>query len=148
MDDYRHTQVGWLILGVIVLADAIAVVAVVLAGVPWVALLVVASTAILGLLFGWLTSAVDDERLSVQFGVGVIHRSWRLEQIATSQVVRTPWWVGWGIRYMPGRTVYSVSGLDAVEFETVEGKTYRIGTDDPEGLRAALSARLEGQADG
>jgi len=34
--------------------------------------------------------------------------------------------------------VYNVSGFDAVEIKTINGKIYRIGTDDQENLEQAI----------
>ena len=40
----------------------------------------------------------------------------------------------------PGFRLYNVSGLDAVELRLKSGDIRRIGTDDPQGLAAALEA--------
>ena len=37
--------------------------------------------------------------------------------------------------------MYNVWGLDAVQLELQSGKSFRIGTDDPDGLVAALNDR-------
>ena len=140
---YRHTQFGWVILAVIALADVLSSVIVIAAGMAWVALLILGGTAAVFLLFGWLTSEVDATHLRMRFGVGIIRRNWALTRLRRADVVRNPWWIGWGVRFMPGRTVFNVSGFSAVEFETDAGKVYRIGTDDPEGLRRAIAAALE-----
>jgi hypothetical protein len=39
---------------------------------------------------------------------------------------------------MPGFSLYNVSGLDAVQLKLKSGETRHIGTDDPQGLAAAL----------
>jgi hypothetical protein len=41
---------------------------------------------------------------------------------------------------VPGRRLYNVSGLDAVELRLKTGDIRRIGTDDPQGLAAALKS--------
>jgi hypothetical protein len=65
-----------------------------------------------------------------------------LDAIKQVTVVRNHWWNGWGIRIGPGLRLYNVSGLDAVELSIgAEDVRRRIGTDDPEGLAAALKAR-------
>jgi hypothetical protein len=38
----------------------------------------------------------------------------------------------------PGFRLYNVSGLDAVELHLKSGEIRRIGTDDPQGLAAAI----------
>ena len=138
MPPYHHTQFGWTAGFIVLVADTFAIVIVALAGAAWAALLVVGGSALVFLLFGWLTVHVDDERLRLRFGLGVVRRSWRLADITRAQTVRNPWYVGWGIRLLPRRTVFNVSGFDAVEFELRSGKIYRIGTDDAPALLAAV----------
>ncbi len=55
--------------------------------------------------------------------------------------VRNSWWYGWGVRKVPGGWMYNVWGYDAIELELASGKVFRIGTDDPDGLLAALTER-------
>jgi hypothetical protein len=38
--------------------------------------------------------------------------------------------------------LYNVSGRDAVEIQLDDGRRFRLGTDDPEGLVAALRTRV------
>jgi hypothetical protein len=139
---YRHRQVGWVILAAIAFADILACAIVIASGVPWVALVVIGGTGIVFLLFGWLTSEVDATHLRIRFGIGVIRRTWALSNLERADIVRNPWWIGWGVRFMPGRTVFNVSGFRAVEFETADNKIYRIGTDDPKGLQSAIAERI------
>ena len=56
------------------------------------------------------------------------------------RAVRNKWIYGWGIRRLPGGWMYNVWGLDAIELDLVSGKRFRIGTDDPDGLLAAITA--------
>jgi hypothetical protein len=39
--------------------------------------------------------------------------------------------------------MYNVWGLDAVEVELSSGKVFRIGTNDPENLLAAISLQIK-----
>jgi len=54
--------------------------------------------------------------------------------------VRNKWWYGLGIRLTPHGWLYNVSGLDAIEIVRRSGKTFRVGTDEPKALAAALRA--------
>jgi hypothetical protein len=63
-----------------------------------------------------------------------------LSEIESVSPVRNRWWNGWGIRTAPGFRLYNVSGFDAVELRLKSGEVQRIGTDDPQGLAAALKA--------
>lgn len=139
---YHHTQFGWTAGLIVLVADAFAVVIVALAGAAWVALLVIGGSALVFLLFGWLTVDVDGERLRLRFGAGLVRRSWRIADIARAEKVRNPWYVGWGIRFLPRRTVFNVSGFDAVEIELRNGKIYRIGTDDSRGLQQVIEQAI------
>jgi hypothetical protein len=45
-----------------------------------------------------------------------------------------------GVRvwFWPKMWIYNVSGFDAVEIKMKDGKTYRIGTDEPEKLEQTI----------
>ncbi|MEM7347525.1 MAG: hypothetical protein AAF485_25080, partial [Chloroflexota bacterium] len=90
------------------------------------------------LLFPTLTTQVDNKTFRLHFGFGVIYKKFRLEAIESFQIVKNPWYYGWGIRYTPRGWLFNVSGLSAIELKTTQGKTYRVGTDDPQGLAQAL----------
>jgi hypothetical protein len=140
---YRHTQTGWVILGV-----AAAVVALVWAtlpeGVPVAPMLVIA--AAIALLFGTLTVEVDHEAIRLRFGIGVIRKTIPLRDVQACREVRNPWYTGWGIRLGPYGVIWNVSGYGAVELALPQGKRFRIGTDDPAALAAAITAMKGGFA--
>ena len=56
----------------------------------------------------------------------------------TATAVHNEWWRGWGIRHVPRGWMYNIAGRDSVELELQSGNVFRIGTDDPDGLLAAL----------
>lgn len=90
-------------------------------------------------LFHSLSVTVTKESLTVAFGAGVIRKQFSLAEIEAAVQVRNPWFYGWGIRLTPSGWMYNVSGYDAVELQLKNGKRFRIGTDDPQGLLEALS---------
>ena len=92
--------------------------------------------------FGSLEVRVDEEAVKLRFGVGLIRRTIALDRIESAARVRNRWWYGWGIRLTPHGWLWNVAGLDAVELRLTDGKLFRIGTGDPEGLQGALEARL------
>jgi len=96
--------------------------------------------AVVLVLFSSLTVVVDDEVLRIAFGPGIVRYAWPLDRIQTWQAVRNPVWYGWGIHLTPNGWLYNVSGSEAVEVVFSDGRRRRIGTDDPEGLMAALEA--------
>ena len=95
-------------------------------------------TAIL-VLFGSLRVDVNEQSIQLFFGLGIIHRTIKRENIASVKQVRNSWWFGFGIRLTPHGWMWNASGLDAVEITYNNGKKFRIGTDDPEGLLQALN---------
>lgn len=142
VERYRHTQVGWLILGV---TAALAVVFTLTQGSllragpgAWPLLLF----PLLLLLFGWLTVSVGDDAVRARFGIGLFGPTVRLADVRACSVVSNPWQWGWGIRWFPGGTLYNVSGLGAVELRLANGRALRIGSDEPETLAAAIRAAV------
>jgi hypothetical protein len=140
---YRHTQSGFAILTACLAVGALG------AAIAWrtgqmpiiVMLIIVVAVA---LVFHSLTVEVEGNELRWYFGPGFW--TWRLalDEIRSVAVVRNHWWNGFGIRMRPGFRLYNVSGLDAVEFQLKSGNIRRIGTDDPEGLAAALKSAARG----
>jgi hypothetical protein len=116
---------------------------------PPVADLVIASVVgvvvvLILLLFSSLTVSVDGETVEAGFGPGLIRKRFPTARIVQAKPVRNSWWYGWGIRLTPHGWLYNVSGLDAVELLMGDGRTYRIGTDEPEALAAAINtARMQ-----
>jgi hypothetical protein len=92
--------------------------------------------------FSWLTVSVQREGIKLSFGVGLVHRTIPYERIERTAIVRNKWWYGWGIRLSPHGWMWNLSGLDAVELIYHDGKRFRIGTDDPKGLKRAIDVKL------
>lgn len=138
---YRHTQPGWVVLATTVPAGllALGVAATSRDALPLgiVAAVILAAAA----LFSALTVQVDADHLSARFGPGPIRRRIALSDVRAATVVSNPWWYGWGLRLIPGGTLYNVSGLSAVELVLRDGGVWRVGTDEPEALLAAVLAR-------
>ena len=93
--------------------------------------------------FSRLEVSVDDGEVTVAFGwTGRPHRSFALDDIVGVEQVRNKWWYGFGVRRVPsGCWMYNIWGLDAVELRFTDDTAFRIGTDDPGGLLAALTLR-------
>jgi hypothetical protein len=90
--------------------------------------------------FSTLTVAVDEQFLRLRFGWGIYRKKFLLSEIAALKSVKNKWYYGWGIRMWlrPKMTIFNVSGFDAVELTMKDGTIYRIGTDEPEILRAKI----------
>jgi len=135
---YRHRQIGYLTVVLVIALCILIALIMYMEGLNWVALAVLAILAVSLVFFGSLTVVVDQDTLEIRFGAGIVRKRFRLSDIESCRRVRNPWYYGWGIRLIPHGWLFSVSGLDAVEIVMKTGKTYRIGTDEPEALEAAI----------
>jgi hypothetical protein len=141
---YKHTQIGYfmIVCGAIALVIALevffrkATVTSMLGGLA-------AIFVIIGL-FATLTVEIRDGLLRFRFGLGLIRKKLKIAEIESCEVVRNPWYYGWGIHATKKGWVYNVSGFEAVEIFMSDGRRLRIGTDEPELLRKAiLTAKME-----
>ena len=145
-EHYKHKQPGTLILcllGIVIFVSVLFLVffssepvIVLIMGTVLVVLLIVL------LLFSSLTVEVADEAVSLSFGLGVIRKEFFLKDVTSCQVVKSPWYYGWGIRKIPQGWLYNVSGFSAVELEMTDDKKNRIGTNEPEKLEEAVRGAL------
>ncbi|MCG3180368.1 MAG: hypothetical protein BIFFINMI_02728 [Phycisphaerae bacterium] len=138
---YRHTQIGY------VTIVSLGIGAAVIAGLIWatpgprailVPIMVVLAACLA--IFPSLTVQLDGQAVRVRFGVGPIGRMIPLGRIVACRAVRNRWYYGWGVRLIPRGWMFNVSGLDAVELEFAGGRKFRIGTDEPAALAAAIDA--------
>jgi hypothetical protein len=88
----------------------------------------------------FLTVEVSERELMWHFGGGFWRKRIARSDIARVERVRLPWWYGIGIKYMRPAWVYLVAPGAGIEVALTNGEVVRIGTDDPEGLAAALKA--------
>jgi hypothetical protein len=135
---YEHTQVGYFIIVAMVAAMVAIGIVLVNTGVNWIATIVLVVLAAVLVLFHSLTVVISGDELVMQFGLGVIRKRFKLNEISSCQTVRIPWYYGWGIRTTPQGTVFRVSGFDAVRIRLITGKEYLIGTDVPRELEEAI----------
>jgi hypothetical protein len=139
---YQHTQPGYLViisvLAVIILTSVLLAVA----GFSWIAFAVILFLIVILALFSSLTVVIQDDLLEVRFGPGVIRKTFKLSDIESSQVVKNPWYYGWGLRGTPHGRLYNVSGLYAVEIKLRNGTEVRIGSDQPQELNRAIEHNI------
>jgi len=138
---YHHTQRGILIV-IVCLAFALLNAAIVWRSGQWSAAIILITLIAIALVFSSLTVELNGKELRWYFGPGFWTYRLPLDEIETVAAVRNHWWNGFGIRMRPGFRLYNVSGLDAVELRLKSGDVRRIGTDDPQGLSAALNSRV------
>jgi hypothetical protein len=145
-EPYRHTQIGWTLILILLIAllGELTAVAFVAPGATFALMLsgaLAAMLAVMLVLFATLTVVVDDVAVRLSFGAGVLKRNVALDDIVAARRVRNHWWTGWGVRVLPNGRLYNVGGLDAVELELDLDRVVRVGTDDPDALLAAVKKR-------
>jgi hypothetical protein len=97
------------------------------------------------IVFSKLTIKIDGESLEASFATGLIRKKVPLAEIAECEPVRIRWWYGWGIHLTPNGWLYNVSGLDAVAIKLRSGRKFAVGTDDADGLTAAIRRSIDEQ---
>lgn len=149
---YRHTQFGWVIVGATALGMAVAFGLTLLlpSGAMrapwWTPLLLVALLGLALVLFGWLTVEVDAREVRLRFGIGVIRKAMPIADIVRCDRLRIRLWWGWGLHWTPSGWLYNVSGREAVRLEFNRERPIVIGSDDADGLMAAIDARIAERA--
>ena len=110
-----------------------------MSGIVWVAVIVLGIMVFVLLIFSTLTVSAGADSIRIRFGpIGLIQKSWPIPEISSVTTVINPWYYGWGIHWTPHGPLYNVSGRHAVEILLFSGKTFRIGTDEPETLKTAI----------
>ncbi len=138
--NYKHRQIGYLIIAIFAIVEAWLIYKILSpAGTIWLEL-VSAVIIISCALFCSLTVEIKESFLDITFGIGLIKKKFKIEDIMSANAVKNKWYYGWGIRLIRNGWLYNVSGLDAVEIKMKNGKIYRIGTDEPEKLLEAIRA--------
>lgn len=143
---YRHTQLGTVTLTALVAFFLLMFVILRPAEFPQTALVItLVFVSVLAMLFSSLTIQIEQGALQWRFGVGLFGGSIPLAEVRDVSIVRNPWYYGWGIRFTPHGWLYNVSGLDAVEVKLKSGRRFRLGTDEPHALIAALQEAAPGR---
>ena len=106
--------------------------------------LILSLTVAIGLiLFYGMSTRVTSDEIIVSFGIGLFRKKIRLERVISVQIVKSPWYYGWGIRFIPNGMLYNVSGFLGVELKFNDTKRIiRIGTKDPGRLKRVIEERL------
>lgn len=149
MFDYEHTQPGTLmrvILGLLVVIFIGAGVVLLVSGADIEeAVIPLAPAAVTGIvlaLFHSLTVRVSKDEVALSFGVGLIQKSFDVNEIEAVFTVCNPWYYGWGVKKIPKGWLFNVSGLEAIELQMKNGRRYRIGTDEPVELVQAIETAV------
>ena len=140
---YHHTQIGYLTIAVLTIAVLFCAFLMAGVGFNWIGFAALLFFIICLILFATLTVVISEDVLEIRFGPGIIRKKFAVKDIQSCQVVKNPWYYGWGIRLTPHGWLYSVSGFNAVEIKMRDGKKYRIGTDVPNELEKGIRQSIE-----
>ncbi len=87
----------------------------------------------------------EGERLAIRFGpLPLFWKRFAYADLASVDRDKTRWIDGWGIHWIPLRGwTYNLWGFCCVRLTLRDGRTIRLGTDDPEGLVEFLRGILQ-----
>jgi hypothetical protein len=85
-----------------------------------------------------LTVVVDDGMVTTTFRGGWPRRRIELDAVTATRHVQNSWGHGWGIRKIRNGWMFNIAGSEAIELTLRSGKVFRIGTDQPAELLAAI----------
>jgi hypothetical protein len=145
--EYEHTQIGHVIIWSLFVAAVVFAINATFGSSPHRESLLVVSVVLLITLalFYKLTITINEETLCASFGIGMIRKRVSVAEIAACEPIRIRWWYGWGIHLTPYGWLYNVSGLDAVAITLRNGRKFALGSDDPQGLAAAIGSCRSGK---
>ena len=147
--NYKHTQIGYLMLVVTLVVLVLFAWAYITAraeppsfysGTNFAVTAIMALILFILASFGSLQVIIDGKYLRIKFGYGIYQKKFSLNDVVSAKTVKNHWYYGWGIRgwLWPKMWIYNVSGFDAVEIKLKNGKIYRIGTDEPKKLEQTI----------
>ena len=143
--EYKHTQYGaWtIVVFLIVGLLLIPVVGSMITGGRVLVAIVTIALLLLGLaLFYALTVQISDGKLKFWFGIGLIKKTYALDEIQSTREVRDPWYYFWGIKSIPGGWLYAVAPGEALEIVLQGDKTIHVGTNQSKELKEALDKAM------
>ena len=139
---YEHTQIGRVTIVTLIVAILVTLVIASTARQAPLAI-VVALLAVLLTQFATMTTRVADGVLSVRMGAGIFRRRIALTNVRQVAVINHLWVWGWGIRWTPRGWQWNISGTRGVELTYGNGHRFRVGSDEPEALAAAIASWLD-----
>jgi len=142
--NYKHTQIGYLVIFALFAATIIFGTILTKESFNYPILGFMILILLLLISFVTLQVVIDEKYLKIKFGYGIHKKRFLLQDIVSVKAVKNHWYYGWGIRVWlwPYMLIYNVSGFDAVEIRMKDKKIFRIGTDEPQNLKQAISQSI------
>ena len=95
------------------------------------------------LLFFQMRTSVDNEKIRISYGIGLIKKTIDIHNIERIEIVRNKWYYGLGIRIIKNGWLYNIHGLNAIELKLKNSKSIiRIGTADNEKLKKEIESKI------
>jgi hypothetical protein len=139
---YKHTQTGYLIIAIFSLTILAMLGLSIQSGFHQMMWIVLTILGLVLAIFARQTVIVTNQWLEFYFNFGVFRKRILLDQVTQAKAVRNPWYYGWGIHLTPRGWLYNVSGRNAVEITMINGRHFRIGSDEPDQLAKVISNNL------
>jgi hypothetical protein len=99
----------------------------------------------LTLLFYKLRIKVNEQGISIIYGIGLIKFRIQPDKIGYVKKTKSPFFYGLGIRIIPGGMLYNIQGAQSVEVSYFKSKNklVRIGSADCDNLISAIKERYQ-----
>ena len=135
---YRHKQIGHVTIGILSAGLILILVLMFKTEFNPIAVIISIALTICLYIFHSLTIEINEHDLIFFFAHGFLKKKISIAEIEKAEIVTNRWYYGLGIRLIPNGWLYNVSGLKAVEIQKKNGKTLRIGSDEPENVKQIL----------
>ena len=93
--------------------------------------------------FHSFTIEISEEKLKFRFGIGIIQKSFFIEEIKSVREVVNPWYYFWGVKSIPGGWFYAIAPGEAIEIILKNGKIVQLGTNQSRMLKEALDTAMQ-----
>ncbi|WP_415776370.1 hypothetical protein ACMYQ1_10415 [Shewanella oncorhynchi] len=140
MNNYKHSQLGTSL--VVLLTIPMVIVFFFSSGDSTVKITIYCTMSFLILNFFRLKTVINNECITISFGLGLIRKKIKLESIVSVEPLKTSILCGWGIRIMNDGKLYNVSGREAVKIKLKDGTAVAIGTNDVKNLMNSINKNL------
>lgn len=100
------------------------------------------SIVVLSLFYG-LSTKVTSSSVIISFGIGLIKKRIVMQQIESVEKIKSPWYFGHGMRFIPNGMLYNISGSEGIELKFKGTKrVVRIGSKDSSKLKDEIAKRI------
>ena len=145
---YTERQIGWTVivpvLGILVLLLIFYINQWGNNPISYSGLLIMSTIFIISLLlFFQMRTSVDNEKIRISYGIGLIKKTIDIHNIERIEIVRNKWYYGLGIRIIKNGWLYNIHGLNAIELKLKNSKSIiRIGTVDNKKLKKEIESKI------